>query len=340
MSGQNAVALQSAILDALAVVQDEIVINLPPRSGAEQNEMLFFLKPECFIGTSPDQQNALLEVALDLFARFGAIAAGALVLSGRELGRRHIMDRHYGFINKVSRSADLLSSEDKLLIRNKSGYPDETPIIGGHEFLEKYRDFDAPSLDSLWASKKSLKLRSGLYFEGYEVNGERAIIVNGFHPAQLAHFTQDNARIVLIVLQTDIPWRVLRTHMLGDTFPERAASGSFRRVLHDNSARFGLSQVSIAANAAHLSAGPFEAMFELSNFLTDSSTAKFSLHSTRTFRTLVATGAKLPEVEFSLQNPSAKIGGIEKSLFDATEETDTFSAVHLFHRFFLSKSAN
>lgn len=322
--------MREAILAGADRPDDEHVAEAVAPAGTQQNEMLFFLKPECFIDTSRGNREALLDLVFSLFASFSVEPAGAVVLSGPELGRRKIMDRHYGFINRVSRSADTLSSEEKSSILANCNVGRDTPILGGHEFLANYPSYDHSALDALWASKKSLKARSGLYFQSYDVDGLEIVLLNGFHPAQLAHFTQPRSKIALIVLRSDLPWKVLRTYMLGDTFPERAAKGSLRRTLFETPSEFGLSNVSIAANAAHLSAGPFEAMFELSNFLGESPSAAFNLVSTATAKALLGLGATIPDLERALQNPCAVLGGKIQTLFDATEESDTLSACHLF----------
>ena len=100
----------------------------------------------------------------------------------------------------------------------------------------------------------------------YAAEGENFILVNGFHPAQLAHFTEPSHRIALMLLHADTPWATLRDEMIGDTFPERAVAGSIRGQLHARPQNYGFDEVTIANNGVHLSAGPFEAMFEIANF--------------------------------------------------------------------------
>ena len=232
--------LRDAIIGAVASANQETIVK-PFAFGSGQNEMLFFFKPECFLETTAEQQQKLIDAALDLFLEFGAIPAGASLITGHELRSREIMDRHYGFINRASRdSVATLSQEDILALRQSVGASTTVPVLGGHEFLSLHREFDPSSLDRLWSTKKSRKVKSGLYFESFEINGNPVILVNGFHPAQLEHFTAAERKVVLILLQSDLPWRFLRQFMLGDTFPERAIPGSFRRTLYDEPARYGL----------------------------------------------------------------------------------------------------
>ena len=133
--------------------------------------------------------------------------------------------------------------------------------------LAKFRDLSAQALDEIWASKKSLRVRSGLYVQSYDISGEALVIANGFHPFQLERFTGSGRKIALLLLSSDLPWKLLRARMLGDTFPERAAPGSIEARCIAIQKGFRFKSVTISNNAAHLSAGPFEAVFELSNFL-------------------------------------------------------------------------
>jgi hypothetical protein len=332
-------SLQDDILDGVTTASNELVIRpLQLGSDSVQNELLFFFKPECFLDTARSQQAEIVHTALNLFIRFGVESSGCIVVTGTELRERQIMDRHYGFINRVSRNASTVLSADELsFLRRDANVGAQTPILGGHEFLSQNPTFDEASLDKLWASKKSQKLRSGLYYESYTVDGKPVILVNGFHPAQLVHFTRDDRRIVLLVLRSDLPWKVLRSLMLGDTFPERAAVGSFRRLLYESPTRFGLSSVSIANNASHLSAGPFEALFELWNFFEKSSESCFELEKTRMWQLVKSAGVDAPAIRRSLVNPTSFIGAMEKTLFDATEDVDAMSAAHLYSQMFLEK---
>lgn len=322
--------LSDSIVEAVGSSVQEAVLQPLSLGSSAQNELLFFFKPECFLGTSAAQQSDIIHTAFRLFDDFATVPAGVVLFGGTQLAERKIMDRHYGFINQVSRSASSLSASELQTIKTQLGVEATTPILGGHEFLAINKSYDAVSLDALWATKKSQKLRGGLYFQAFDTKSGTVVLLNGFHPAQLAHFTAEGRKLVLVVLHSDLPWKTLRTSMLGDTFPERAAPGSFRRVLYDDPGRFGLSGVSIAANASHMSAGPFEAMFELSNFLSDGAIGNFDITRTRAWRTSEELGATVKLLLDSTNNPLAHIGGLERSLFDATEETDTLSACHLF----------
>ncbi len=327
--------LADGIITAVNSVGSEVVIQEFELGGRAQNEMLFFFKPECFLTTSSDQQQAIISLALSQFETFGIEVHGAGVMAGSRIAELGIMDRHYGYINRISRSASVdLGEEDLASIRESSDVSAQAKVLGGHEFLDHYSQYDHSSLDRLWATKKSKRLRSGLYFQSYEVEGEKMVLVNGFHPEQLAHFTGTDRRLTVLLLHANTPWSVLRRLMLGDTFPERAEMGSFRRTLHDEAGSYGFSEVTIANNCSHLSAGPFEALFELWNFLSESEMARFYLSLTRQFHLLRKIGVEESKIERALKNPDALVKGIERSLFDVTEEMDAMSSAEMFRLFF------
>jgi hypothetical protein len=326
--------LRDDIVDAVASVQDELLIRELEMDGTRaQNELLFFFKPECFLQNTRSQQADLADVALRQFQSFGATVAGCVAMSGKTIRDRAVMDRHYGYINKLSRGASASLSIDEIAAIHKgTDSRTDTPIVGGHEFLSQNTRYDECSLEALWATKKSMKLKSGLYFQSYSIEGKELVLVNGFHPAQLAHFTTDGRRIVLVLLRSNLPWRVLRGVMLGDTFPERAVPGSFRRILFDDPKRFGLVSVSIANNGSHLSAGPFEALYEMWNFLSQSGVAKFNAENTRIWELMREARIDPARAHAALENPTISLGSVKKSLFDFTEELDALSSAHLYAR--------
>lgn len=301
---------------------------------SRENEMLLFFKPEVFfdgvdtIGVAADALRLLGDFGLEV--SFGAIVCGA------ELDRLSIMDAHYGYINRISRYASKELTQSELnFVRQSMGASPDTPVFGGHEILAKHPTETAESLDRLWASKQSIKLRSGLYVQQFAFGGSEIVIVNGFHPAQLAHFTAPDRRIALFVVHSDLPWRFIRQRILGDTFPERALPGTIRRRFLDDAAEYGLQNVSIAANGIHLSAGPFEAAFELRNFLGRLG-AGHDPHATNVGQRLAQAELNL---DHALSNPKTRLNSNDVTLFDATEEMDTVGAIEIFRAIYAGGDA-
>lgn len=301
----------------------------------KQNQLLFFFKPEVFLNKNKVYTEKILESAINLFEKYSIEISGALVLSGKKLCETQAMDKHYGFINKVSKNAsNILSKEEKANIRKVLKVDNSIPMMGGHEFLENNPSFSPQSLDDLWSTKKSIKIRSGLYTQLFEGEKGIFILLNGFHPSQLSHFTGSDRQIALILLNSNAPWSSLRRRMLGDTFPEKALPESFRRILYDNASLYGLNEVGITNNCAHLSAGPFEALYELNNFLSGIPESNFDLNNTRVAITMTNTGLNENHIKKCINNPISAINGDTISLFDATEEMDTYSSVEFYRLFY------
>ncbi len=326
--------LKEALLDALQNGEQIAVVQSPAVGKTEkQNELLMFIKPEIL---AVDEQACLgnaIDLIWDKLSEFEASVEGVVLVGGPALESRESMDRHYGAINVLSKtaSADLSATDRGSVYEALAVPPADYPLFGGHEFLNAHPSFSPASLDNLWFTKKAHKIRSGFYVQAYEDNSEKFILVNGFHPAQLAHFTEPSHRIALMLIHSDTPWADLRDHMIGDTFPERAAPTSIRGVLHANPARYGFEEVTIANNGVHLSAGPFEAMFEISNFFGSLLDADIQAEPPRIVEAMAAAGISQSDAYKALENPEVDDpAGETTDLFDATEHMDTEPAVALY----------
>lgn len=331
-----------AIENALVRKESEFIISNFEFEQSFENQLLFFFKPECFFqGNTPELRN-LVDMTLKKFIRFDVGISGILLVDGKRLEELSIMDRHYGFINKLSRESskilsrkELIKVRDSLGIENISGYQ----VIGGHEFLKQHTGFNEESLNELWMTKKSIKLRSGFYLQEYDVNEKKIILINGFHPSQLRHYTNPLHKIFVLLLHSNTNWKILKNDLAGDTFPERAKEDSIRGEIFKKRENYGLSNVSISSNCIHLSAGPFEALFEINNFLKNIKGIKFNLGSTNIARLMneKEKGIKEEEIERCLLNPTTEINGTSIDLFTFTEEKDTTKGVSDFCEFFLNK---
>lgn len=300
--------------------------------GSSRNELVFFIKPELLEVDNIEHIESALTLVSTKFAQFDAKADGIVIVSGNTLAEKQIMDRHYGFINRLSRSASKLLDDTerrKIAEALELSSANDYEILGGHEYLKRYPGEDYAELDRLWFSKKSLKLRSGFYVQAYESHNSKIILVNGFHPAQLHHFTNPTHRILLILLHSNNNWKTLRNEMVGATFPEKATPESIRGTLHANPNDFGLENVTIANNGVHLSAGPFEALFEIQNFFGN-------LFGTRPEKTppllvlrMLQSGIDMSDAIRTAENPSVRIADRLVDLFASTEDYDSDEAIAL-----------
>ena len=315
----------------------ELLIEEFTFSGKKENELLLFFKPECFLIEDPIFIERITEMVMRKLQEYSVDIAGSVLLGGNLLENLGIMDRHYGFINNLSRNASKLITGQKLVeVQNNLGITDikDYRVLGGHEFLQEFRDFNETSLGALWLSKKCIKPRSGFYIQQYLINGHKFILVNGFHPLQLKQFTEPSRKILVLLLHSDTDWKILKNDLVGNTFPEKAISSSIRGELFTNKKNYGIQEVTVANNHIHLSAGPFEALFEINNFLKDLADTKFNVNKTNMFKFMIDHGLNKTNIENCLQNPPAIIKGQPIDLFTFTEDKNSRTALSDYMRYF------
>jgi hypothetical protein len=310
-------------------------VNIGQETDTWQNELILFIKPEIFLVNNSENIENSINLVFEKLNQFDAHLNGILILGGKVMDDLEIMNRHYGFINKLSRSASKIISEDdqeKIKEALNLSYLDNHHIFGGHEYLEKFPNENCFDLDRLWFTKKSIKIRSGFYIQTYEKDSKNIILVNGFHPAQLEHYTNPSHRIVLMLIHSNNNWSNLKNEMVGATFPEKAVSQSIRGTLYANPSKFGLEEVNIANNGVHLSAGAFEAMFEIVNFLGDILKIDPKKQQPLILKKMIKQGIDIDRAVNALNNPVVTSDPKEIDLFTATEDKDTDEAISLYKK--------
>ncbi len=318
--------LKQAILQDLAAPAPERLLQPLAPATTRQNQALLMFKPECFLaGTAAAE--GVLEVVLAGLEAFGAEVAGAYAVEGPVLERLGTIDRHYRQASELSRGASrLVSAEDAARLGAFCGVEGKFPILGGHEWLAANSGWTPEALDAAWFAKGPKKVRSGFYGVPFESQGAPCLLVNGFYPGQARHFTASGRRVVLALLHSDLPWRVLRREMLGDTYPEKAHPGSIRRTLLERRDALGLERVDITCNFVHLSAGPFEGAGELANFFRGLEQASFRLEESRMAAFWREAGLEVARLGELIEGAPWAPGGAPRDLFGATEELDARSA--------------
>ncbi len=298
--------------------------------GDYSNELIFFIKPEIFMLKGPDAVKSV-SLILSKLKEFNADVAGMYVINGSALDRHNIMARHYGFINVMSNSASSsVDAESRKKISEAYNLGDFA-IMGGHEYLKAYPGENPESLDKLWFEDKSVKIRSGFYVRHIKKDGKDIVLVNGFHPKQLAYFTDPLHRIVLMLLHSNNGWSKLKNGMVGATFPDKADPASIRGTFFRDAKNYGFESVTIANNCVHLSAGPFEGMFEIFNFFGKIASADLKGASQPLIlRKMIASGISKEKALTALDNPRFDLGGKQTDLFSATEDKDTADAISIF----------
>lgn len=303
-----------------------------PAAPVGKNEFLFFIKPEITVSSDSIQLEAILELVQEKISQFGLTIHNVKVLSAKYLEQYNIIAQHYGVINKIASNAvDSLADSAKEKFKEIYGKSvNEVKVLGGVEFLEQYKPFNAYSLDYLWQNKENKKLAGGTYAEDIKVDNEIIYLINGFHPRQLKHFTEKGRSIVVMTLSGDLNWSDARNNFIGATNPKNANAGSLRREFLEKQAELGLAEVSQGVNGVHLSAGPVEALLELkrynSNFADKNQAKEFTDFSFG--KQLQAIFTK-EQIEKITGNANVTVNGKTVSIFDLTEEKDAAEAIAL-----------
>ena len=100
-------------MQALETGESTRVVRAWDPDHSHMNELLMFLKPECFLSESRDQRRRLLGKVFKRIDDFRSVVGGITVLSGEFLSETESIDRHYGFINAMSKNASqMLSATD------------------------------------------------------------------------------------------------------------------------------------------------------------------------------------------------------------------------------------
>jgi hypothetical protein len=310
---------------------DTVAVIEPAKVGqtSKKNELLMFVKPEVFMVDNLDHARASLEMIFSKLDQFGAEVDGVIIVGGKALEDKEIMNRHYGFINLMSRKASqVMSAEDRAKIEELLGVSlDEYKPYGGNEFLASHPNYNAHSLDALWSTKKSKRVRGGFYVADYEADGEKFVLVNAFHPVQLLHFTEPSHRIVLLLIHSDNEWSTLRGDLIGTTNPENASPESIRGALFAEPAKYGFEKVGSGNNGVHLSAGPFEGMSEIVNFLGNLFDLDVSAEPPLLLQKLKAAGLSQEQALKATENPTVEVDGKSSDLYGSTEDINSDEAV-------------
>jgi nucleoside diphosphate kinase len=294
-----------------------------------RNHFVLFLKPEVLAVRDGVDVEQILTIVLAALKANGVRTGAVRVLNGQYLGRYHIMEEHYGVINRASRLGEkALSPSTRAKLMQE--VPGVDRILGGHEFLAKFPEVSAFALNIISDTIGTKKIASGKYYAVLNVSGERVVVLNPFHPEQVLHYTSPGRTIVVIECAADTDWAMLRQKMTGATDPKKAEPGSIRRTLLDKRGKLGLQDVSTASNGVHCSAGPLEAMLEFSRFFSDHEDKKLiKLADTPFGEQLARRGLGKKEIAALAKNPVIGKPGASNYAFNLTEEKNSDAAAGL-----------
>lgn len=291
----------------------------------KKNQLLAFFKPEVFLDKKPEQIEKIMNLVFKKLEEHQVTIDGAAIFPGSAIGKYQIMDRHYGVINTLSKNASkILSKKEKDLVFKTLGVTNSnTKILGGHEAFE-IAGFDKTyDFDQYWLETKSAKIKSGFYARILKIKGEETVIINGFHPHQLAHYTETDRHVGVMLVSSNTSWDRLRNEMLGHGFPDEALPNSIRGYVYRHKEDFGFEKVGIENNIMHLSAGPTEALFEIDNFLNLPLGIDFIEKEARLAELLLLKGFSKEKIRAILNN---------KDLHNKLEHKDTDEAVETITR--------
>lgn len=301
----------------------------PPVADAGTNEFCLFLKPE--LAELPvEALAATLAIVSDCLDRYSVTLNGLVVIPGAVLEASGAIQEHYGVINRVAREGFASLPDSAVARLREIAGPDlpRSSVYGAFEFLAAFPFFTPQALGVLYDNLKSNRLAGGTHGAVVEVGGAPAVILNGFHPAQIEHFTSRHAAIVVFSCTTTRPWTEIRQDLTGATNPADAKPGSVRAELLARHRELGIAEFGAGLNGIHVSAGPVEGMIEIARYfalaqdLTVADTA-FGRLLTRQY------GATPEQLRTLAGNPNIEAGGTQVSVFDATEEKDTSDAAAL-----------
>lgn len=293
---------------------------------ARRHQFVVLLKPELLnAGSTVVSSAEILRLVATRMEKDDIELGGVRWFTGNELQVSKLMEGHYGVINEVSRRGlDALTDSQRDhfsdLFGNSVG-----PVFGAHAYLERHPSFSADELRVAFSSAAATKIAPGVYAAQVNIENTELVLLNGFHPAQLKHFTSADSRTIAFEYRADKPWSYLRNGVAGATDPARAMEGSLRHDFLRMREELGLREVSVNRNGIHLSAGPVEGCAELIRFF---STDDFEVSMNDT-----VLGSELNRAGVSSNRVSAALGNaimhLGESIFDATEEMDIDNAIRL-----------
>ena len=301
------------------------IVPLGEREPDKRNHFVLFMKPELLAVRDGAKLSPIFDVIAAALRQYGVEIGAVRAVTGPYLARHKIMEEHYGVINRASRLGRAALSAPTLQ-KLEAETPGIKSILGAHQFLDHYPDVSAFALDVIVNTVGSKKIASGKYYSVLNVQGERSVVLNAFHPQQLLHYTQPGQLIVAFECWSDTDWEVLRTQMTGATDPSRAVEGSIRRTLRDRCRELGLHEVTTATNGVHCSAGPFEAMLEFCRFFSNhAGKALIRTGDTPFGHMLQQRGLKAKDIAALAKNPLLGEGYV----FNQTEEKNSDFAADL-----------
>ena len=232
--------------------------------GNDLSQFILVLKPEVLDTDNDAGLERVLSLLVERASAFAVELGACVVMGGREIAASGFVRSEYPILNRAAHDAmgSLTPSAAARLATLSPDLADRpASVVGAFEFLDLHRGISALALETLHRNVRSVKLGAGLYAIRVYVDGEPTVIVNAFHPRQVADFEHPRSQIVIFEARSRTPFSQLRRSFVGDIDPSSAEAGSLRAELHRGCFRLGLRALTTARNAVHISAALSDAMF-------------------------------------------------------------------------------
>lgn len=321
------------IADSVINKEEQLVMEFD-KSTNRQNQMLMLIKPEVFLSGKKEDIICSISMIIEMLVSYAIEIKGIYCFSGKELNDKSILNKHYFMVDILSRQAsNILTQDERKKIYDSMDTFGNIPIYGAHEYLDLDKLYTESFLRKEWDKKPIIRVRNGLYVQKHTGIDNDFILINGFYPEQYTHFTKPNHYTIALLINSDLPWKVLRRYMIGNTFPNRAVKGSIRQIFYNNPLKYGIGKVDQFNNCVHLSAGPFEAMYEILNIIQYVMNVGSDLVDLKIIEMLKEENVNLNILKNPMHELEVMIGSQKYNLFDVTEEIDTYTAVKLYSKF-------
>ncbi|MFJ2867693.1 hypothetical protein [Kitasatospora sp. NPDC087314] len=333
-------AVDAITTDRAAAAGSAWVRRYTPPDPDDGGQFLLMLKPELLseaFADASDGDGGLLGRVLDRLTT-GRLRLGAVrVVGAAELTARRVVEHHYAVLNRVStHGLDALPPNARHRLAERYAQDISSPdavharILGGHQLLARRPDLTATALDAFARNLPVAKAAAGVYATELLLDGERLVVLNAFHPLQLAHFQQPGGAVAFLTCTTHRPTGLVRREVIGATDPAEAQPGSVKHMLYQDRSTFSEWRVCTRLNGVHLSPGPVEAMFTVQRYFTDD-WSPMPLADTALGRRLLAAGADEHGLSALADNPVVEYGG-GGHLFDVTEDLTVEESEHILLR--------
>eukprot|EP00760_Papus_ankaliazontas_P026412 PhM_4_TR3036/c0_g1_i3/m.93687 len=269
-------------------------------------------------------------------------------LTGPEIARRKIIDRHYAamasFATKRSASGIRLSEDKKaaFCMKYKVRWDEALEsgrVVNATRAQEVLGGISGAELERLWTQavkeNHQNQMRVARNIVVCHLPQHNLWVVNGFYAALKERFCAEDARTTFMVVSwsEDIcSWKHFRENVLGETDPAAAFDGSLRHRIRDMWKKLKLaSEPTFQHNCLHGSAGPLEALQE--RFIWCEAESHRNDIMGRRFRKfleadphgqrLLHHGVSPDLLEAWVENPIVRLERFNGNLFDLVQEMNS-----------------